>query len=247
MSKIKIAILEDTLSLLQELKRNLEKTGLVEVVAIAIKSDDFIQKVNTEKPDAIVVDIELPGDNMNGMDVANFLKLPTLFVSGNMKDYLDRYVELNLNPEVIAEILTKTATTAKIQAILPKFIDRVVDKKRKRSIELKLSGEASKMIDTDSIVYLKTEGVSSGNLEIYFDNRPPGILVNFALKKIDEWDTETVFLKINGSERVNKSRITERSSTEIWVDCIDNGGNKVERKLNISEGFQPTITQAFRS
>lgn len=45
MGKIKIAILEDSRVLLKDLKIDFEKTGLVEVVAWATNSIEFIDKV----------------------------------------------------------------------------------------------------------------------------------------------------------------------------------------------------------
>lgn len=248
MSKIKIAILEDNKLLLKDLKKDFEATGLVEVVAGATNSIDFIEKVKTEKPDAIAVDIELPGDTMNGVDVANMLKLPTLWVSGNTRDYIDRIVELNAESDaVITELLNKPITESKIRGILPKFVDRVLDKKRKSIVQLKILGEGTVMIEINSIVYLTTEGESSGNCVIYFNDRTPGTLINYPLKKVEEWDTETFFLKISGSERVNKKGVTRfLPPAELEVHFIDKAGKEAKKRLHISEGFQPDVRKAFR-
>lgn len=246
MSKIKIAILEDNKLLLKDLKKDFEKTELVEVVACATNSSDFIDKVKAEMPDAIAVDIELPGDSMNGVDVANMLELPTLWVSGNTRDYIDRIVELNLKPAVITEILSKPITDSKINGILPKFVERVLDKKRKRIVPLKILREGIVMIEVDSIVYLTTEGESSGNCVIYFSNRPPGTLINYPLKKVEEWDIEKTFLQISGSVRVNRKCVTQRLPNKLKVYLLNNGGKKDEKWLDISEGFQPAIRKLFR-
>ena len=157
MSKIKIAILEDNKFLLKDLKTDFERTGLVEVVASATNSSEFIGKVNSEKPDAIVVDIELPGDSMNGIDVANILQLPVLIVSGNTSEYFERTFELELNPNIIVRYLPKSVTQNKIDAIVPKFVNDVNAFKNKRRVRLPISGEGLQMIDTDSIVYLTTK------------------------------------------------------------------------------------------
>lgn len=247
MNKIKIAILEDDPDLLKDLKKDFEKSGLLEVIACATKSRDFIEKVKTANPDAIAVDIELSGDSMNGVDVANKLQLPTLWVSGNTRDYIDRIVELNLKPAVITEILNKPITDSKIKGILPKFVERVLDKKRKRTVPLKISGEGVIMLEINSIVYLTTGSESSGNREIYFNNRPPGILINYPLKKVEEWDTEKTFLKITGSELVNKKNVAiYLPPAELEVHFIDKGGKEVKKRLHISEGFQPDVRKAFR-
>ena len=55
MAKLKVAILEDNAHLLKELKTNLEDTGLVEVIAYARDSEDFLDKINhTDIPEKII-------------------------------------------------------------------------------------------------------------------------------------------------------------------------------------------------
>lgn len=183
---------------------------------------------------------------MNGIDVANKLQLPVLIVSGNTAEFFERTFELELNPNIIVRYLPKSVTQVKINAILPKFVDDVKAFKNKRRVRLPISGEGIQMIDTDSVVYLTTKGESSGNCVIYFNNRTPGILINYPLKKVEDWNTATVFLKINGSERVNKRIAQYLPPSEVEVRCIDNGGKEVKKRLHISEGFQPSVRQAFR-
>ena len=82
--KLKVAILEDNPSLLKDHKQNLEATELVEVVAFATNSTDFLNNEKTSKADALLLDIDLGGgSSMNGLEVAYKLKLPVLFVSGH--------------------------------------------------------------------------------------------------------------------------------------------------------------------
>ena len=80
--KFKVAILEDSKLLLKDLKQNLEATGLVEVVAWASSSDEFFTKLNDCRPEAVLMDIDLAGESITGIDIANKLQLPVLFVSG---------------------------------------------------------------------------------------------------------------------------------------------------------------------
>lgn len=66
--KLKVAILEDNPSLLKDHKQNLEAIELVEVVAFATNSTDFLNNENTSKADALLLDIDLGGgSNMNGL------------------------------------------------------------------------------------------------------------------------------------------------------------------------------------
>ena len=90
MTKIKIALLEDNKEQLKERRQILIDTGLADVAVWATSSGDFLNKINQTAVDALVVDIDLGGDSMNGLEVAFKLKLPVLFVSGhnaiNLKD-----------------------------------------------------------------------------------------------------------------------------------------------------------------
>src|SRR5947209_4429787 len=123
--KLRAAILEDNKQLLKDLKQSLEVTGLIEVVAWSCTSDEFREKVEATKPEAIILDIDLGPDGMTGIDVAHELKLPVLFVSGKTRDFLQGIEDLNLNSSITVEHVSKPISVEKLNKILPKFINEI--------------------------------------------------------------------------------------------------------------------------
>ena len=97
----------------------------MEVVAFATGSDEFLRKVNSNKPEALVLDIDLAGDSMSGLDIANKLKLPVLFASGKTKDFISGIEDLNVNSDMPVEHISKPITAEKLKKILPKFIAEI--------------------------------------------------------------------------------------------------------------------------
>jgi len=70
--KLRLAILEDSALLLNDLRSTLEDNHLGEVVVCAQRSDDFLSQMQKKinNVDALILDITLEGDPMNGIDVA---------------------------------------------------------------------------------------------------------------------------------------------------------------------------------
>lgn len=53
MAKLKVALLEDNKALLKDLKEQVENTGLADVIVFATASQEFLDKLGLQKPDAI--------------------------------------------------------------------------------------------------------------------------------------------------------------------------------------------------
>jgi two-component SAPR family response regulator len=125
MSKLKVAILDDNKHLLKDLKLSLEETGLVEVIAWSVDSEEFIEKVEQAKPEALILDIDLGPAERNGIGVAHKLKLPVLFISGKTPEFLHGLEELNLNSTNTVEHISKPVSLEKLKKILPKFTNEI--------------------------------------------------------------------------------------------------------------------------
>ena len=108
MFKIKAAILEDNKELLKDLKINLEQTDLVDVIIYSTNSADFLEKINNTPPEILLLDIDLGGDSMSGIDIANKVNLPVLFVSGKTVDFFTTIEEIYINKEMPAICILKT-------------------------------------------------------------------------------------------------------------------------------------------
>jgi DNA-binding LytR/AlgR family response regulator len=251
MSKLKVALLEDSKELLKDLKYTLEEIGLVEVVAAATSSDEFLKKVAATKPDAVLLDIDLQGDAMSGLDVAVKLRLPVLFISGKMKDYYESVSAINIElKEVPVDYITKPASIDKLNAILPKFIQQVRAMAQPLEVVLSLKDEGRQTIKVNSIVCLcatKDSGSASNNKEIHFIDRRPALLIDFSFTAMEEKGLpKEQFLTIHKSFRVNANHVTGREGNELVVMAMDTENEMVEKRLPISENYQPAIRARYR-
>lgn len=247
MSKLKVAVLEDNKQLLKDLKQNLEDTELVEVVAWATSSEEFFKKISENKVDALLLDIDLGGDSMNGLDVAEKLKLPVLFVSGKTRDFYQGIEDLNINSEISVEHITKPITLEKLKKILPKFIQEISALKKREFIPLSFLNSGKRNVELDTIVFLTSEGEDSNNKEIYFTNCPPEILIDFSFKNMAEKGfDENLFLTTHRAYRVNAEKITAyRPNHRVEVTVMNKSGKPEKKLIPVSENYQPKVKRLF--
>ncbi|MBK9177853.1 MAG: response regulator [Flavobacteriales bacterium] len=251
MSLLKAALLEDSMTLLQDLKLELEDTGFVQVVAWATGAQEFLEKVRTAQPDILLLDVDLNGDAMNGLDVAAKLRLPVLFVSGKMREYYEGVASLNAElKEVPVQYITKPVTADKLNAVLPKFIQEVRAMAKPRGITLTLKDEGKKSFALNSIVYLcadKETGSASNNKEIHFIDRKPAVLVDFSFTAMEEKGLpKEQFLTAHKSFRVNAVHIEGRVGDDLVVKAMNAEGKVVEKRLPVSENYRPAVRERFR-
>lgn len=249
MGKLKIAILEDSPILLKSLEEDLAETELVEVVVRATNSTEFLERINATNADALVLDIDLGGDSMTGLDIATSLKLPVLFVSGKTRDYYQGIEELNINSPIPVEHISKPITSDKLKKILHKFINEINAINRAKYIRLNFGDSRQNKIAIDTIVFIETETGDSGasnNKRIYFTDRKPETLYNFTLSKIEEKGfDQTQFIKIRSSYRVNVDKILRynNSTHEIEVEVFKATGKTEIKKLSVSENYRKDVSR----
>ena len=251
MSKLKAALLEDSPTLLKDLKMEVEDTGLVEVVALATRSEDFLEKVRTARPDILLLDIDLNGDGMSGLDVAAKLRLPVLFVSGKMAEYYEGVSVIDGQmKDVPVMYITKPVNADKLNAILPKFIHQVRASAKPAEVRLTLLSEGKRTFFLKDIVCLcseKSHGASSNNKEIHFTNRPPGLLIDFSFSGMEEMGFPVDgFLTIHKSFRVNAAHVSALEGDWIRVRVLGVNGKLEEKELPVSENYQPSIRKRFK-
>jgi len=245
MGKLKVAILEDNQELLKDLKKDIEDTQLAEVVFWATNSKDFLDKSKLNNVEALILDIELCGDSMSGIDVANKLKLPVLFISGKSKDFIDRIEDLNVNHDFPVESVMKPVSPEKLTKILTKFKSRINLIEKSIFLILDFKGSKRNKIDVSSIVFLESELGSSGesnNKKIYFTDRKPEILIDFSFSKMSEKDFDDgVFRTTHKSFRVNKNKIKcyNADHTLDMEVVFDSNGGTITKQIPVSENYRP--------
>lgn len=243
--KLKVGILEDNPSLLKDHKQNLEATELVEVVAFATNSTDFLSNEKTSKADALLLDIDLGGgSNMNGLEVAYKLKLPVLFVSGHNAANLKEIEKLESEFDLIVDHITKPFTEKEFLKKATKFLNEVLESIESKFIVLDFEEDKHCKIPIDTIVYLESDTGKSGasnNKRIYFTNKKPQLLFDFSFSKMTEKGfSKNKFLTVHRSYVVNEKHIKsyKKSTHEIEVEVFTSTGKKELKRLKVSENFK---------
>lgn len=246
MSKLKVGILEDSKLLLKELKQNLDDSGLVEVIVWAVDTQGFFSMIQHSTLEALILDIDISGDSMNGLDVANKLELPVLFVSGKTKDFYSGIEELNLNSEKIVDHISKPITQEKLNKILPKFIKQIRLAQKSQFVYLDFSGSRRNKVPVSDIVFLESDkqfGADTNNKRVYFTNRVPETLVDFSFVKMeDKGLSKNQFITIHRSFRVNTSHILRYDNDHHVVVIASDPYNKnIEFRLPVSENYRKNV------
>lgn len=251
MSKLKVAILEDNTQFLKALEEDLIETNLVEVCVRATNSEEFLEKVNSTNIEALILDIDLIGDSMNGLGIATNLQLPVLFVSGKTLEFYQGIEELNMNSSIPVEHITKPITSTKLGKILPKFISAIQALNKAQFVYLNFTDSKRNKIDIDTIVCIESETGSSGrsnNKKIYFTNRKPETLFNFSFSKMEELGLErTKFLMPHQSYRfTERGYIRYKDNHEIELQVCNSEGKQEIKTIPVSENYRKDIRHLMK-
>ncbi len=215
----KILIIEDEEILLNILKNKLQKEGYD--VIVAQDGGDGIQKIKSENPDLVLLDILMP--KMSGMEVLEILKkdgilpsLPVIVISNSgqpvelekVKAYgvKDALVKAEFNPQEVID---------KIERFLPK--DDVAQKNEEShktisdidpSAFLVLVVEDDKFLRDLMIQKISKEGFNvldavdgEDGLKIAFEKKPHIILLDLMLPGIDGFE---VLKRLRESDKIDK-------------------------------------------
>jgi DNA-binding LytR/AlgR family response regulator len=247
----KLAILEDNDELLEDRKRNLESIEHACVVAASNNSTDFLRQVRETKPDAILVDIDLRNDSMNGLDIAYKLNLPVLFVSSDNPRHIKDLENLKLEHDLIVDHITKPFTDKAFIKTVERFIKDIYIR---NAAEYKFQESQTRQgYHYDKIVFLsadKMEGSESNNKMIYFNDQPPKKLIDFSFKNMENHGFHPHhFLTIHRSFRVNKRHIKhyDKERFVIIVDAYSSTGKLEEKKLPVSENYRVEVRKYFKT
>jgi CheY-like chemotaxis protein len=247
MEKLRVAIVEDNKELLKDLKNNLEETGLVNVIAWATSSYDILNHINLNQAEALLLDIDLGGDSMSGLDIANKLKLPVLFVSGKTRDFFLEIEQQNIDAFYVVEHLTKPITLEKLNKILPKFIRDIKTEDKSNYIYIDFKESKRNKIRIDTIVCIETctgkEG-ESNNKRMYFTDRKSESLIDFSYTQMEaKGFNHSKFIIPHRSFRLNNdsSWKYDKLKHEIEVMVFETFGDLVSKIIPVSENYRSDI------
>jgi CheY-like chemotaxis protein len=248
MEKLKIALLEDNFDLLKDFKRELEDTGLVDILFFAQTGSEFIKKMESFSPDALLLDIDLAGESINGLYIASKYRLPVLFVSGKTNEFNTQLEDLDNNYDFPVMRLRKTRGQDLLLRTLKKFINEICSLQKSQTHRLKLLYLGWQNIPVDCIVFMTSDGETSNNKEIYFTDRVPDVLVNFSFKRLKDFGFDPeIFLRVNKQRVVNKNNIADYRQKEhkIVVKAMNNSKKEDQFTLEISEDYRPVFRKLF--
>jgi len=251
MNKLKVAILEDNKDQLKDRKMNLEENGLAKVVVWSTNSNDFIEKVNNEKPDAMLLDIDLGNDSMTGLDVAYKLELPVMFVSSHNAKNLKEIEFLQREFDFPVEHITKPFTEKDFIKTATRFLKEVNEQLKSAFVCLDFKDTRKIKIAVDTIVYLESETGNSGasnNKRIYFTDRKPETLYDFSFSKMAELGFDTnLFVRTHKSFRLNISKHRGYNNNHtISVEVMNDLGKMELKQIPVSENYQKPIKGLLR-
>ena len=122
MEKIKVAVFDDYGSVIESYKRWLEMEGF-EVVVAEKNMGNFLRKVKKGLPDIVLMDIDLPGDEMGGIAAARKI---TEAVKNSRIIFISHYNE----PDIIAAAFNSGAFGYFSKADEMKCLTEAIDKVR---------------------------------------------------------------------------------------------------------------------
>lgn len=233
MEQLNIAILEDNPILLKDLIGYIKDLKLASIKVQAQNTTDFLEKLKGVNIDAIVLDIDISGDSMNGIDVANHLNLPTLFITGKTKEYLSEIEELRLFHDQPVEFLTKPIREDKLKIVFEKFETQIKNFVKAKFLEIKLKNGFHEKLNQADIVLIESIPNSKNNSKNIFtssDNKP------FEVSNKSMEDLFKMGLSEESFTKVHQSYILNNRYLDI--KRVHKGGNNFEIKYDVQNKEQ---------
>lgn len=244
MVPLTVGVLEDNKPFLKEMIDNLKRTELVSIVVAEQFSESFIEKVNEKQPEALLLDIHLKDESIDGIHVAEILKRPVLFLSAARKDYLDRIDNLKLLGSFPVEELGKIPDTEKLKSILKTFIPRVREYQKTQKVKVKPKGDDEILIFTSDVSFIETIK-AAGNHKLNLFSRKP---IETADTTFDHFRnigfTEEKFYKMGKSFLFNIST-TEYDNGFLITNFKNDKGITEPFKLEVPEDKRKEVKKLF--
>ena len=246
MSPIRFAIVEDEQLYLDDRCENLEALKDdcdIEVVIKAHNAEEFFAEYNKnpDNVDALILDIDLTG-SYTGLQIAEKIRKPSLFVSGYNAKYLNNIEDLSDRIDVVMHI-SKPMSDEKFKNKVRSFCNEIrLHQFHNQMLTFKRNGLPVKIYARD-IVFLESVPDGSNNKMIYFKKDKPLKLNDFTFSRIAEWSLSSVsIVQVSKSCYVNKEHIEKgKEQKEIKVSCMDDDGKMVTKTLVVSPNYIKNI------
>ena len=120
----RIALLEDSNRQLEKLQSYLSTIPHVDLVLKCSNSEDLLVEAQTVHPEILVTDLKLLNDSMNGLEVAEDLKIPVMFI-GDVKEYVREIENLKRDADICVDHITKPFSEEQFVKSFKRFLHEV--------------------------------------------------------------------------------------------------------------------------
>ncbi len=232
MKKIKVIIVDDERLSREELKRALKVYEDFVLIGEAENADDAKDLIETEMPDLIFLDIEMP--EKSGFDLLESLdNVPAVLFTTAYNQYAVQAFEVNaldylmkpIREERFAQAIEKIRNTIKLKS----YLNNSVEKDRKIFIK---DGEKRFFIELDEIYLIES---LENYTRLFFQGKKA--LQRRSLRQWEEMLDENIFFRINRTEIINIKYIQEVNRTI---------GGKLEVKLKTGELLEVSNRQSVK-
>ena len=241
MSTIRFAIVEDEQLYLDDRCENLDelkKECDVEVVLKAHNAEEFFAEYrkNPDNVDALILDIDLTG-SYTGLQIAEKVLKPSLFVSGYNAKYLNNIEDLSDRIDVVMHI-TKPMSDEKFKNKIRDFCReiRMHQQFDNQILTLRLDGMLVN-VPANDVVFVESISDGNNNKVIYFKSNKPYQQNDKSFSVIMAMCQNADIVQISKSCYVNKEHIVGKEQGVVKVSYMNREGKTVNRALPVSPNY----------
>lgn len=244
MNKIRIAVVEDDQLYLDDRCENLAELKdecNIEVVIKAHNAEEFFAEYrkNPDNVDALILDIWLKNSTYTGLQIAEKVKKPVMFVSGYTKKYLESIEDICDRVKVVMHVSTpvnddkfknKVRDFCREIRLHQSYVERLVFRKNGEIIEFPVK----------EIAFIGSEQGTTDKT-FYFRNKKPKTLKDIIFSEIDRQNAESI-VQIHRRFYVNKDYVEQtKFENKISVLYMNGDGEMDEKLLVVSDNYKNNL------
>ena len=240
MGKLRIAVADDSLRILNKFSQLLQEIPCVEVAFTATSYDNFFDQYEQDRNiDALILDIEMDSPKA-GLLIAEEVCKPVLFTSSFADKHLNKIVELEEKTGISQPMPKELVTDPdKFRKRILRFCENVSRLKMDNGeMKIKTADGIYKTINVNDIVLISAENDTNNDKVIYFTKDDPITLRRTPFADIEGWNVQynNLFRRVNKSDMVNKNHIVSESTDGTVVR-----GYLRDEKRQLKRDFQMFI------
>lgn len=249
MDRLRVAVLEDDREDLKELVRMVRSSVIAEVVAHGHERTAFMEQVVITAPDAVLLDIDLNGEEKGGIEVAKALRLPVLFISGHLEKNLGEIEVLSYSDARLPVLhLRKPADEERLLKALGRLKHEIHALGLFKPIPIRLlrTGE-EEMVPPERVVFIEVDPdrsqAQSNNKRIHFTDRKPERVANLTLRRLRDFGfPEELFVQLSADCAVNRQRIVRKGADGVLVQAMGRDGKPVQHTLKVTSTYRDKLS-----